>query len=64
MVELLLSIVESWVRSRSRSNMVELRLSKVDRSGSNTGGDEGELSILIRLPLCTPLNLNLKKNPL
>merc|ERR1711862_729065 len=45
--------------SRSRANKVQGRLSIVDWGGTNRGGNECKLCILVCLPLGRSLNLNL-----
>ena len=57
-VELGLGVVD-WSRSRSRTNKVELSLSEVGRSGTNGRSDEGELGVLVSLPLGAASNLDL-----
>merc|ERR1719312_9226 len=53
-----LSIVDrGW--SWCRTNKVKSRLSIVDRGGTNRGGNECKLCILVCLPLGRSLNLNL-----
>merc|ERR1719312_2031034 len=48
-----------WGWSRSRTNKVQGRLCIVDRCGTNRGGNECKLCILVCLPLGRTLNLNL-----
>merc|ERR1711937_225827 len=50
-------VVRGW--SRSRANKVQGRLSIVDWGGTNRGGNECKLSILVCLPFWGPNNLNL-----
>merc|ERR1719308_269778 len=45
--------------SRGRANKGQGRLSIVDRGGTNRGGNECKLCILVCLPLWRPNNLNL-----
>ena len=61
-VELSLGEVDGS-RSRSRSHEVQLSLSVVDGSGTDGGGDEGQLGVLVSLPLGTALNLDLSLPP-
>ena len=57
-VELGLGVVD-WSWSRCRANKVKLSLGVVGRSRANRRGDEGELSVLVSLPLRGPFNLHL-----
>merc|ERR1719308_530905 len=50
-------VVRGW--SRSRANKVQGRLSIVDRGGTNRGGNECKLCILVCLPFWGPNNRNL-----
>ena len=53
-VELSLDVVD-WCGA----NKVQLGLGEVDRSGAHGRGNEGELGVLVSLPLWGSLNLNL-----
>ena len=57
-VELGLGVV-NWSRTRSRANKVELSLGVVGWSRTNRWSDEGELCVLVSLPLWRPFNLDL-----
>ena len=64
-VESLLLVVQlglgevDWSRPRSRTNKVQLGLGEVGRSRTNRWSDEGELSVLVSLPLRGTLYLHL-----
>ena len=64
-VESLLLVVQlglgevDWSWPRSRTNKVQLGLGEVGRSRTDRWSDEGELSVLVSLPLRGPLNLHL-----
>merc|ERR1719278_947331 len=57
-VELGLGVV-NWSRTRSRAYKVELGLGVVGWSRTNRWSDEGELCVLVSLPLWRPFNLDL-----